>query len=236
MAAFVGAGGVGAKSSVWTLRADGAETRTNLVARRSRRAIVAPVMQYNYNIYQDGEERAKRTVGSGDRAVTLRKPLGLVLEEGQDGMVFIAKIDENGSASNEPGVNVGDIVVAVSATFGDEVWSVRGVGLDRVMKSIRVRSGDFVTLVLESSDMLSEQKAKAMKFAGSRRNEARDKFGEPEVLNPVSWTTQSANNERELQKQIDDDSNEPQESQDWILLASAGIGIGVILLIVLLSR
>lgn len=37
-----------------------------------------------------------------------------------------------------------------SATFGDEMWSTRGVGLTRVLAAIRVRAGPTVKLVLES--------------------------------------------------------------------------------------
>lgn len=37
-----------------------------------------------------------------------------------------------------------------SATFGDQMWSTRGVGLNRVMAAIRLRSGATVKLVLET--------------------------------------------------------------------------------------
>ena len=39
-----------------------------------------------------------------------------------------------------------------SATFGDEMWSKRGVGLTRVLAAIRVRAGATVKLVFESPD------------------------------------------------------------------------------------
>ena len=39
-----------------------------------------------------------------------------------------------------------------SATFGDEMWSTRGVGLTRVLAAIRVRAGATVKLVFESPD------------------------------------------------------------------------------------
>lgn len=196
---------------------------------------------FNYNIYQDGEDRSKRRVASSDRAVVLQKPLGIVLEEGQDGMVFVAEVDPEGNAADSGEVNEGDILVAVSATFGEEVWSTRGVGLDRVMKSIRIRAGDFVTLVLESPDQLSERKSFAAKQAEYRRSEARDKFGEREVLDPVSWTKAKTPAIYEYgdpeQAQIDDALKEklkgeiaaPYE-QNWILWAGAGV-----LLLVLLS-
>jgi hypothetical protein len=37
-----------------------------------------------------------------------------------------------------------------SATFGDQMWSTRGVGLTRVLAAIRVRSGPTVKLVFEN--------------------------------------------------------------------------------------
>lgn len=39
-----------------------------------------------------------------------------------------------------------------SATFGDQMWSTRGVGLTRVLAAIRVRAGSTVKLVFESKD------------------------------------------------------------------------------------
>eukprot|EP00184_Porphyridium_aerugineum_P004427 CAMPEP_0184706502 /NCGR_PEP_ID=MMETSP0313-20130426/36792_1 /TAXON_ID=2792 /ORGANISM="Porphyridium aerugineum, Strain SAG 1380-2" /LENGTH=204 /DNA_ID=CAMNT_0027168055 /DNA_START=1397 /DNA_END=2011 /DNA_ORIENTATION=+ len=203
-------------------------------------------MQFNYNIYQDGDERAKRQIGPNDRAVVLRKPLGLVLEEAQDGMVFVANMEQGGNAMQSGQINVGDILVAVSATFGDEVWSVRGVGLDRVMKSIRVRSGDFVTLVLESSQQVAQRKMQSIETAKDRREFARETFGEREVIDPNSWTkfrtpeqqAQGYANDSELEAQLQNEQEEEggQKSQDWILYASAGIGVALILGILVLSK
>jgi hypothetical protein len=47
-------------------------------------------------------------------------------------------------------VREGDVVTMCSATFGNEMWSTRGVGLTRVLAAIRVRSGSTVKLALES--------------------------------------------------------------------------------------
>ena len=47
-------------------------------------------------------------------------------------------------------VKEGDIITMCSATFGDDMWSTRGVGLTRVLAAIRVRAGGTVKLVLES--------------------------------------------------------------------------------------
>merc|ERR1712216_991711 len=145
--------------------------------------------EYKYNIFLNGENRAKRIVTNEDRYAILQKPLGIILEEGDDGMVFIAKIDPAGNAAQSGfDIRVGDIITAVSATFGDEVWSTRGVGLDRVLKSIKIRSGDFVTLVLEGKDENNSLKTIAAKNAEERRKDAREKFGEPVLLDPITLT------------------------------------------------
>lgn len=144
---------------------------------------------YKYNIYLDGKNRAKRVVTNEDRYAIIQKPLGIILEEEEDGMVKIAKIDPTGNAAQSGfDIRVDDILVAVSATFGDEVWSTRGVGLDRVLKSIKLRSGDFVTLVLESGVENEDQKNQASESASKRRLDAREKFGEPVVLDPITLT------------------------------------------------
>lgn len=68
-------------------------------------------------------------------------------------------------------VKEGDVVTMCSATFGDQMWSTRGVGLTRVLAAIRVRSGPTVKLVFESATegrkkaAFSVQQAKAMEDA-----------------------------------------------------------------------
>jgi hypothetical protein len=56
-------------------------------------------------------------------------------------------------------VKEGDIVTMCSATFGDEMWSTRGVGLSRVLAAIRVRSGPTVRLVFESPAAYGKKKS-----------------------------------------------------------------------------
>lgn len=209
--------------------------------------------KFAYNIYQDDSDRSRRSVGENERAVTIQKPLGLLLEEGQDGMVFVASIDEDGNGAESGEVSEGDVVVAVSATFGEEVWSTRGVGLDRVLKSIRIRAGDFVTLVLESPEKLSERMTYSETMAAGKRSEAREKFGEREVLDPVTWkrttappattassayaTSVSAAESRAAERMaledelrqasVDSDSTVPQ--QNWILWLGGGVLVLAIL-------
>lgn len=57
------------------------------------------------------------------------------LEEDENGNVYVKSIEKNGRADKSGMVFVGDIVAMVSATFGDDMWSARGVGLDRVVRN-----------------------------------------------------------------------------------------------------
>jgi hypothetical protein len=46
-------------------------------------------------------------------------------------------------------ITEGDVITMVSATFGDELWSARGVGKMRLEKSIAVRQGMTISFVFE---------------------------------------------------------------------------------------
>lgn len=77
-------------------------------------------------------------------------------------------------------VQEGDIVTMCSATFGDEMWSCRGVGLTRVLAAIRVRAGPTVSLVFESRQEKKlkgaevSRQAKAAQEARERAQAKRD--------------------------------------------------------------
>merc|ERR1712151_357533 len=67
--------------------------------------------------------------------------------------VFIEKILKGTEAERleKAGkISVGDEVTMVSATFGNEMWSARNIGKQRLEKSIAVRQGMFVEFVVES--------------------------------------------------------------------------------------
>jgi uncharacterized protein YaiL (DUF2058 family) len=55
-----------------------------------------------------------------------------------------------------------------SATFGDEMWSCRGVGLTRVLAAIRVRAGPIVKLVVESRGAVKTKRADTVKQLQAR--------------------------------------------------------------------
>merc|ERR1740138_185143 len=121
------------------------------------------------NLFGNSEESNKRrtalsfrTAQPGDRKVTFRKPnaateglmLGLKFRE-QFGTkaVYIDQIVQGTEAARlerEGKIKKGDEITMVSATFGDEMWSARGVGKYRLEKSIAVRQGMTISFVVES--------------------------------------------------------------------------------------
>lgn len=76
--------------------------------------------------------------------------MGIVLDEDDNGNVYVQTVAPKGNAARSGLVKEGDLVTMCSATFGNEMWSCRGVGLTRVLAAIRVRAGPTVSLVFES--------------------------------------------------------------------------------------
>mmetsp|Transcript_34265 Transcript_34265/g.39658 ORF Transcript_34265/g.39658 Transcript_34265/m.39658 type:complete len:205 (+) Transcript_34265:148-762(+) len=108
------------------------------------------------------ESRSARSAGAGDRLVELKRPLGLVLEQDEEGNVYVATVAPRGNAARTGLVKEGDFVTMCSATFGGQMWSTRGVGLTRVLAAIRVRAGPTVSLVFETA---GESKKKVVNTA-----------------------------------------------------------------------
>jgi hypothetical protein len=67
-----------------------------------------------------------------------------------------------------------------SATFGNQMWSTRGVGLTRVLAAIRVRAGPTVKLVVENKSgykkkaAMSAQQQNAMQEAAKQAQKKKD--------------------------------------------------------------
>lgn len=107
--------------------------------------------------------RSSRSASSDDNVVELQKPLGLVLNQDDNGNVYVETVAAKGNAARTGKINEGDIVTMCSATFGDDMWSTRGVGLTRVLAAIRVRAGPRVKLVFESSTQYKKKAALSTK-------------------------------------------------------------------------
>jgi len=122
--------------------------------------------------------RSARQASAEDRVVELKRPLGIVLDEDDNGNVFVDTVAPRGNAARTNMVQEGDVVTMCSSTFGDEMWSCRGAGLSRVLSAIRLRAGPTVKLVFENSSQSSAKKnsaQKSMEAAELARKRAQDK-------------------------------------------------------------
>merc|ERR1711865_999126 len=62
-------------------------------------------------------------------------------------------------------------IVMVSATFGNEMWSARGIGKVRLEKSIAVRQGGTIQFVVEQADDNSKKRQKEMADKAKKQGE-----------------------------------------------------------------
>ena len=118
--------------------------------------------------------KQNRAASTNDNLVELKRPLGLVLDEDDNGNVFVQTVAPKGNAARSGLVKEGDIVTMCSATFGSQMWSCRGVGLTRVLAAIRVRAGPTVSLVFESQNQRKVKGVEVAKQAAAAR-EARER-------------------------------------------------------------
>merc|ERR1712146_154393 len=94
----------------------------------------------------------------------------------------MGKVEPSGRAAKSGKVFEGDYVSMVSATFGDDLWSARGVGLNRVLVSIKSRNTKPVTLVLEAKNEAEEKKRRAIAFKELTDEEKRIKKEKDDAL------------------------------------------------------
>ena len=140
------------------------------------------VMKVNNDAFTRAN-RATRSAGADDRIVEILLPLGMELAEDKEGNVFVKSIEPNGRAAKTGKVFVGDYIAMASATFGEEMWSCRGVGLTRVLAVIKSRNTKPVKLALEAANEAEEKKRKAIAFAEiSEAEKAAKKKKDDELL------------------------------------------------------
>mmetsp|Transcript_25293 Transcript_25293/g.81806 ORF Transcript_25293/g.81806 Transcript_25293/m.81806 type:complete len:212 (+) Transcript_25293:118-753(+) len=174
----------------------GMPTTTTTTTTTTTRSSFAEVKVYSWQPNEDYNqfgpknsltdfERSAREAGATDRKVTIRKPLGLVLDENSSKDVYVKEVIKGGNADAMGAVKEGDIIAMCSATFGNDMWSTRGVGLGRVTRAIEVRSGQSVSLVVQSKreqkDFLkglfqSKNKEKTIKDATEKRKVLEDEI------------------------------------------------------------
>lgn len=122
-----------------------------------------------FNLFGDTDESKRRRddlilrqAPAGSRKLTFRKPsqtvqkpsklLGFQFRQGPLQNIYVDKILPGSEAENymkKGQLDIGDEVVMVSATFGDEMWSCRGVGIGRLESSMKVRQGALIEFVFE---------------------------------------------------------------------------------------
>lgn len=139
-----------------------------------------------------------RDAPAGSRKIQFRKPnqatkglqLGLKFKESFGKAVTIDKIIPGTEAARLKAngqISEGDEITMVSATFGDEMWSARGIGKYRLEKSIAVRQGMTISFVFEGS---SDKKKASMAAMKKQRSEEEKKM---------------TRLQKQLQKEVDDD-------------------------------
>jgi hypothetical protein len=151
-----------------------------------------------FNLFGTTEESKRRRddlilrqVPAGARELVFRKPpqatqnpgklLGLRFKEGPIGNVYVAEILPNSEAESyesQGKLSVGDEVVMVSATFGDETWSCRGCGIGRLTTSMRARSGSRISLVFENAGKNDRRVKQAGEDAKKQRQRLKRLQGE----------------------------------------------------------
>jgi C-terminal processing protease CtpA/Prc len=93
------------------------------------------------------------------------------LDEDEKGNVFVKTINPKSFAEKSGKVFVGDRVAMVQAVFGEDMWSVRGAGLTRVVSCIKLRNNKPTKIVLEAATEAEEKKRRAIAYAEASEEE-----------------------------------------------------------------
>jgi len=100
------------------------------------------------------EEPGRQSSGDAEdasRVVEVSMPLGIDFEERDGGDIYIKAVDKSSDAYAQ-GVRPGAQLVMISATFGDEMWNTRNVGLTQFFTVLNSRFGSTMKLALEKED------------------------------------------------------------------------------------
>ena len=134
------------------------------------RSFLATKMAVNNDAFARAN-REVRSVTATDRVVELRQPFGMDLDEDAQGNVFIKSINPKSFAEKSGKVFVGDRVAMVQAVFGEDMWSVRGAGLTRVVSCIKLRNNKPTKIVLEAATEAEEKKRRAIAYKEATEEE-----------------------------------------------------------------
>ena len=134
------------------------------------RSFLAIKMAVNNDAFAKAN-REVRSVAATDRVVELRQPFGMDLDEDAQGNVFVKSINPKSFAEKSGKIFVGDRVAMVQAVFGEDMWSVRGAGLTRVVSCIKLRNNKPTKIVLEAATEAEEKKRRAIAYKEATEEE-----------------------------------------------------------------
>lgn len=99
------------------------------------------------SFFSKDEEDSAPEQSTEDEVVEVQMPLGIEFEERQGGDIYIKSVAEDSDAWAQ-GVRSGIQLVEISATFGDEMWNTRGVGMTQFTTVVNSRFGGSIKLAL----------------------------------------------------------------------------------------
>ncbi|KAI0563310.1 PDZ domain containing protein [Gracilaria domingensis] len=86
------------------------------------------------------EESDEIYIPPGTKLVSLPLPLGVFTEQTVDGQVFVDEVDDEGNAAKPGGLQVGDVIEAVSLPYGNSLFPVpKTNGMDMIADYISSR-------------------------------------------------------------------------------------------------
>jgi hypothetical protein len=109
------------------------------------------IPKQNLNDPDAGTNAAREADEATSRLIEVNMPLGIAFEEKGGGDIYIKEVDEASDAFAQ-GVRPGAQLVMVSATFGDDMWNARGVGMTQLNTVIKSRFGATIKLALEKEN------------------------------------------------------------------------------------
>uniref|UniRef100_A0A7S3HSD3 PDZ domain-containing protein n=1 Tax=Spumella elongata TaxID=89044 RepID=A0A7S3HSD3_9STRA len=100
---------------------------------------------------------SQKQVDGESREVECRLPLGVQFEERDGGDIYIKTVAQDSDAFSQ-GVRPGAQLTMISATFGDEMWQARKVGMVQFQTVLNSRFGSTIKLALakESKNFLTD--------------------------------------------------------------------------------
>eukprot|EP00898_Chlorokybus_atmophyticus_P002576 jgi/Chlat1/3319/Chrsp22S03414 len=112
-------------------------------------ALQTTAQDSNNDTNGDSKDSWGPPAGCSRFSVTLKRPLGLILEEDKAGNIFVGEVQKGGNAEAEGSVTVGDQLIATSAvvyTKAQRYGEVNVRGGEQVVR-LNVRGEDFKTVM-----------------------------------------------------------------------------------------